>query len=97
MSQQEILKITPNIDQWNRFKIWHNHTYCAGSQHRMEEFARQLIDFEKEFNTTGSITLQDEYMIEDWNGLVLENFVIDNNYPILPAIEPIGHPVGQNL
>jgi hypothetical protein len=80
--QQQVLKITPTLDQWNRFIIWHNHTYCAGSKHRMEEFARQLVDFEKEYSETGSITLTDEYMIEDWNGLALDNFVIDDDYDI---------------
>lgn len=78
MSQQteQILKITPTLDQWNRFKIWHCHTYVIGSGHRMEEFARQLVNFEKEYSETGSITLTDIYMIENWNNLIIENFVL---------------------
>ena len=93
----QVLKITPTRDQWNRFIIWHVHVYCVGSGHRNEEFARQLVDFEKEYSTTGSISLTDEYMIDDWNGLALDNFVLDDDYPNLTPIEPVGHPVGQNL
>lgn len=81
MSQQEILKIQPTREQWNRFIIWHCHVYNAGSQFRDEEFARQLSVYEKELSETDSITLTNSYQIETWQGLAQDNFTIDNDYP----------------
>lgn len=90
MSEQEqVLKIAPTLDQWNRFKIWHCHTYVNGSSFRMEEFAKQLTRFEEEYSKTGSITLTDKYMIEDWNGLVLDNFILGSD---MFKPEGLGHP-----
>jgi hypothetical protein len=96
MSQQEeveeeqeqiptLLKITPTREQLNRFIIWHTDTFNHGSKWRDEDFARKLDVFEKELaETGGSITLTDKYEIETWQGLVLDNFIIDDDYPNFP-------------
>lgn len=86
MSEQLLLKITPTREQFNRFIIIHTHWFCHGSGYRNEEFARQLVEMEKEYSETGSITLSNEnYMVEHWQDLVEKNFVLDNNdYPNFP-------------
>jgi hypothetical protein len=85
MSQlEEILKIQPTRQQWNRFIIWHTDTYNHGSKYRDEDFARKLDVFEKELSETGFITLTNQYEIETWKGLVLDNFIIDEDYPVFP-------------
>jgi hypothetical protein len=70
--------IQPTREQLNRFIIQHVDWFCHGSSTRNEEFARQLIDIEKEYNETGgSITLTNKnYMLEHWNDLVAKNFVL---------------------
>lgn len=80
MSELEILKITPTRDEWNRFIIEHTDFFCHGSQYRNEQFARQLEILEKELADTGSITLTHKYMIEHWQSLVENNFVIDDDF-----------------
>jgi hypothetical protein len=82
--EQQVLKITPTREQFNRFIIWHTETYNHGSKWRDEDFARKLDVFEKELAETGSITLADEYEIETWQGLVEDNFIIDEDYPTFP-------------
>lgn len=82
--QEQTLKIQPTRDQWNRFIIWHTECYNHGSKWRDEDLARKLVTFEKELTDTGFITLTDRYEIETWNGLTLDNFVIDDDYPNFP-------------
>lgn len=85
MSEQiQELKIQPTRGQWNRFIIWHTETYNAGSKWRDEDFSRKLDLFEKELTETGFITLTDPYEIETWKNLVLDNFIIDDDYPKFP-------------
>lgn len=87
MSQQEeveILKIQPTRQQLNRFIVWHTETYNHGSKWRDEDFVRKLDVFEKELTETGFITLTNPYEIETWQGLVLDNFIIDDDYPNFP-------------
>lgn len=81
--QIQELKIQPTRYQWNRFIIWHTETYNHGSKWRDEDFARKLDVFEKELSETGFITLTNSYEIETWKGLVLDNFIIDDDYPRL--------------
>jgi hypothetical protein len=85
MSQSaSILKITPTRSQFNRFIIWHTHVSCHGSSYRMEEFVIQLKAMDREYNKTGSITLDDEYMIENWQDLKNRDFIIDEDHPYYP-------------
>ena len=81
----QILKITPTREQWNRFIIIHTKYFVNGSSFRAEEFARQLVTMEKELTETGSITLtNDNNMIEHWNSLVEYQFILDDDYPNFP-------------
>jgi hypothetical protein len=79
--QDQTLVIAPEQGQLHRFIIWHTHTYVAGSQFRMEQFARWLDEKSLEVIEKGYLTLDNKYLIESWQSLVESNFVIDEDYP----------------